>query len=82
MGARALDASRLLTEQIFCPILATTSSTNTYPRFYMMDDTLQIYSHESATPKERLAASRVLDSNIAMVIGPTPPGTGVMSDAT
>lgn len=30
----------------------------------------------------RLAASRVLDRSMAMVIGPTPPGTGVMADAT
>ena len=35
-----------------------------------------------AIPTVRLALSRVLRSSIAMVIGPTPPGTGVMADAT
>lgn len=30
----------------------------------------------------RLAASSVLDRSIAIVIGPTPPGTGVMAEAT
>jgi hypothetical protein len=30
----------------------------------------------------RSAAVTVLESSIAMVIGPTPPGTGVMAEAT
>lgn len=30
----------------------------------------------------RLAESRVLDRSMAIVIGPTPPGTGVMAEAT
>jgi hypothetical protein len=32
-------------------------------------------------PKVLLADSRVLDNNIAINIGPTPPGTGVMAEA-
>ena len=30
----------------------------------------------------RLAESRVLDRSMAIVMGPTPPGTGVIKDAT
>lgn len=30
----------------------------------------------------RLAASKVLHSSIAIVMGPTPPGTGVIAEAT
>jgi len=35
-------------------------------------------SHSVSYPIANLAASRVLRSNMAMVIGPTPPGTGVI----
>ena len=35
-----------------------------------------------ANPYTRLAESRVLHKSMAIVIGPTPPGTGVTADAT
>mmetsp|Transcript_15182 Transcript_15182/g.45779 ORF Transcript_15182/g.45779 Transcript_15182/m.45779 type:complete len:373 (+) Transcript_15182:227-1345(+) len=36
---------------------------------------------DQASPTDRLKLSRVLVRSMAMVIGPTPPGTGVMRDA-
>ena len=33
------------------------------------------------SPLRRIAASTVFDKRHAMVIGPTPPGTGVMAEA-
>src|SRR5690606_9854581 len=36
----------------------------------------------SAASAKRRAASSVFESSIAIVIGPTPPGTGVMAEAT
>ena len=40
-------------------------------------------AHEAAQPAiERRAARAVFDSNIAIVIRPTPPGTGEMREAT
>src|SRR4029079_7124984 len=39
-------------------------------------------SSGSARPARRCAATRVLRISMAMVIGPTPPGTGVMAAAT
>ena len=38
--------------------------------------------HRYSASRRRSAASTVLTSSIAMVIGPTPPGTGVISPAT
>lgn len=39
-------------------------------------------SYKSSTANDLLAASRVFDNSIAIVMGPTPPGTGVIIEAT
>lgn len=43
---------------------------------------LLIKARDQVKLSMRLAASRVLYSSMATVIGPTPPGTGVITDAT